>query len=178
MQHRPKPSPGGGGPEGAGCGGDPARIPEAPGTTIGPTSVSPDGLPPSPQGEGFSPRRFLRIEFGGRGMPPPLQCHAVRHTGIRQITPPQSQRMLRQLPLHAGSQRIAGSALPSHSSAWIRAQLGWNGFQISARGVLRTMLSRQQFTAPWATISTFSPLSSRGWTFSRKNASNRAYSSG
>ena len=43
-----------GGPGGAGCGGDPVRFVGLPGTTIGPTSVSPDGLPPSPQGEGFS----------------------------------------------------------------------------------------------------------------------------
>ncbi len=43
-----------GGPEGAGCGGDPVRSFELPGKTIRPTSVSPKGLPPSPQGEGFS----------------------------------------------------------------------------------------------------------------------------
>ena len=43
-----------GGPEGAGCGGDPVRFIGLFGNAIGPTSVSPDGLPPSPQGEGFS----------------------------------------------------------------------------------------------------------------------------
>ena len=54
---RVKPSPAYRGWHGAsrgGCGGEPVRFIGLPGKTIGPTSVSPKGLPPSPQGEGFS----------------------------------------------------------------------------------------------------------------------------
>ena len=48
-----------GGPGGAGCGGDQVRFIGQPGKTIGPTSVSPDGLPPSPRGRLFFPRREI-----------------------------------------------------------------------------------------------------------------------
>ena len=71
--YREKPSPAYRGWHGVsrdGCGGDPVRFFGLPGKSIGPTSVSPDGLPPSPQGEGFSlkPRPL-----------PPLIRHGLRH---------------------------------------------------------------------------------------------------
>ena len=85
-----------GGPEGAGCGGDPVRIIAPPGKTIHPTSVTPKGVTPcssgmtatgshgyfyslrgaQPQGEGFS-QELLR--------PTSTLGHSLR-LGLRRAT--------------------------------------------------------------------------------------------
>ena len=67
---RTKPSPAYRGWHGVsrdGCGGDQVRFTELSGNLLRPTSVSPDGLPPSPQGEGF-PLKPLR--------PTPILAHS------------------------------------------------------------------------------------------------------
>ena len=72
--HRVKPSPAYRGWHGAsrdGCGGDPVRFIMLLGKTIDPTSVTPKGVTPSPQGEGFS------SEVRGEKW---LPLHAGRHT--------------------------------------------------------------------------------------------------
>ena len=71
-----------------------------------PTSGHPQGWPPSPQGEGFFASPFLRMKFSGRGMPPPLQCHAVRYSGSQRLHP-LSQSFGLTAPPTQGNQRHA-----------------------------------------------------------------------
>ena len=56
------------------------RISEPPRKTIHPTSVTPKGVTPSPQGEGSSLRRFGVWNSSGRGMPPPLHSKMILPT--------------------------------------------------------------------------------------------------